>query len=89
MVSNRYSIVLIALTLSLVTGCSQADETIAVPNTSETPSAEADLQSDELAGLTLTVAELPTGGWSLKPSTTSDGAETSNDKSTGDLCALE
>lgn len=91
MVSKRYAFVLVALTLSLATGCSQGDETIAAPEASEAPPAETGPQADELAGLTLTVADLPTGGWSLKPSSgsESEGAEVSTDKSTEDVCALD
>lgn len=91
MVSKRYTFVLVALTLSLATGCSQGDETIAVPDTSEAPPAATGPQADELAALTLTVADLPTGGWSLKPSTSSDSedAETSTDKTVGEVCGLD
>ncbi|TFC90271.1 hypothetical protein [Cryobacterium sp. TMT4-31] len=91
LVSKRYACVLVALTLSLVTGCSQADETLAVPDTSEAPAAEAGPEADDLAPLALTVADLPSGGWSLEPSSSTDSedAEVSTDKSTGDLCALD
>ena len=89
LVSNRYGFVLAALTLSLLTACSQAGETIAVPETSNTPPAQATPQTDDLTGLTLTVADLPTGGWSLKPSTSDTSAETSTDKTAGELCALD
>jgi hypothetical protein len=91
LVSKRYTVVLVALMLSLATGCSQGDETIAVPDTSAAPPEETGPQADELADLTLTVADLPTGGWSLKPSTgsDSDGAEVSTDKSTEGVCALD
>jgi len=88
LVSKRYSFVLIALTLSLVAGCSQAEQPRAAPDTAESPAADATPQADDLAGLALTVADLPTGGWTLKPAT-SEGTATSTDKSVGEVCGLD
>jgi hypothetical protein len=81
-----------ALALTLVAGCSQVEETAAVPETTETPAAKADPTPADLAVLTLTVADLPTGGWTLAQSGVgigSQGAETSTGKAPGDICGLD
>lgn len=88
MVSKRYSFVLIALTVSLVAGCSQAEPPGAAPDAAQAPSAHATPEADDLAGLALTVADLPSGGWTLKPAT-SEGTETSTDKTVGEVCGLD
>ena len=88
MVSKRYSFVLIVLTVSLLSGCSQAEDPVAAPDTAGAPSALATPEADDLAGLALTVADLPSGGWTLKPAT-SDGTETSTDKTVGAVCGLD
>lgn len=90
MVSKRYGFVLIALTLSALAGCSPADGPVAAPDTSVAPSEQSSPQKVDLAGLTLTVADLPTGGWTLEPSTSdAEGAETSTDKTAGEACGLD
>jgi hypothetical protein len=84
---------LVVLALSLVSGCSQGGGTAAARETTETAAAQEAPPAptaDDLRALALTVADLPTGGWTLAPSGTgSKGAETSTDKTPGEVCGLD
>ena len=88
--SKRFGFILSALTLASLAGCSPAAGPIAAPDTSEAASEPSNPQDVDVAGLTLTVADLPTGGWALEPSTSdTESAETSTDKTAGETCGLD
>ncbi|MBX0298650.1 hypothetical protein K2F54_01535 [Cryobacterium sp. 1639] len=90
--SKRYGFVLSALILVALAGCTPADGPVAAADTgAPEPEPEPSSSQDvDLAGLTLTVADLPTGGWTLDPATSdAESAETSTDKTAGETCGLD